>query len=122
VEHLRQEWTGAEIIPKDRERPQLRYLRRLYEIPEVIGMVERELGHRNRFAKALAVFVCRDTLDLPLDELTCHFEMSLSGIYSARRRIRKEIDRNLSLARSFGRIIEELGYGTPQRLEKSNEK
>ena len=126
VDRIKAEFLEEPIAFGDRERPQLRFFRQRPEIAAVLEMTKRELGPHNKFVKALAIFICQHALDHPLGEIGEFFAMSVSGLYSARRRIRKEMEHNYPLVDAFQEIVRRLNERpqgvNPTFLSESNEK
>jgi REP element-mobilizing transposase RayT len=126
IGRIKAEFLEEKMTLGDRERPQLRFFRKRPEIGSVLELTRRELGPHNKLVKALAIFICQHALDYPLKEVGESFRMSPSGLYSARRRIRKEMEHNRSLAHAFREIVSQLNQYSERTnqtsLSESNEK
>lgn len=126
IKRIKTEFLEEQMAQRDRERPQLRFFRKRPEIADILALTEREMGPNNRLVKALAIFVCQHALDYPLEEIAAFWGMSISGVYSAKRRIRKEMDHNSTLVNAFQEVVcrlnERPGGADSTFLSESNEK
>lgn len=93
-----------ESDPIPREVPQLRKLRFKPSFPALVAEAERIFGPRNSFARNAAIYVSHKRTGYSLKEIASYFDLSISGVSDASRRIRREMKGNVTISRAIEEI------------------
>jgi REP element-mobilizing transposase RayT len=81
----------------DRERPQLRRLRRKPSLAEILNLSEKILGPRNKHLVPIAVLISHENSDWKLKEIGGFFSLSISSVSNACLKARAAIAGNAAL-------------------------
>jgi putative transposase len=108
VERVKREHLGEGRLSPDREKPQLRKLRKKVDPSLVLSVTERVLGPRNRFVVPIAVLISHKNSALKLRELGEFFSLSISSVSNACSKARGAIASNPSIAGAAEEIEREI--------------
>jgi REP-associated tyrosine transposase len=118
IARIKREYLGEENRKPDREKPQIRKLRRKPDLSLTLSVAERVLGPRNRFLVPLVIHIVHKSTALTLREIGEFFSLSVSGVSNARQRAQIVIASNAALAAAVEAIEREVGEaecgGRPQ--------
>ena len=104
VTRIKKEYLGDKLCKPDREKPQLRKLRKRPDLPLILSVSERVLGAKNRFVVPIAILIGQKSTALKLREIGEFFSLSISGVSNASWRARAAISGNASLANAVKEI------------------
>lgn len=108
INRIKNEFIGGEIHLQDRDRPQLR---RLKDKPDLATIQQATLNHlspKSRFAKSAAIYITHKNTDLKLKAIGDFYQVSISAVSEACRRIRAEISRNKAIEQAIEEIEQRL--------------
>lgn len=108
IDRIKAKYLANQFDSPDRERPQLRVLRTRIRLADLLAMTEKILGPPNRLVRSTAIYLSHRTADYTLEEIGDYYNMSISGISNARRRIQKELEQNEILIRAVQEIVKQL--------------
>jgi len=108
IANIKKEFLGDNIGKPDREKPQLRKLRKKPDLPLILSVSEKVLGARNKFVVPIAILISQKSTVLKLREIGEFFSLSMSGVSNACRRARAAIAGNASLANAVEGIEQEV--------------
>jgi putative transposase len=111
ITRIRKEFLGDKISKSDREKPQLRKLRKKPDLKIILSISEKVLGDKNKFVRPMAVFISHKNSVLRLEEIAQFFSLSVSGVSSACRRVRAAMAGNTSLTNAIKEIERTLKTG-----------
>ena len=104
IARIRRERLAGELARPDRERPQLRKLRRRPDMANIVALSEELLGPRNRHLVPIAVLISHENSDWKLKEIGEFFSLSISSVSNACLKARAAIAANAALAEAKAEI------------------
>jgi len=108
ISRIKKEYLGDKLNKPDREKPQLRKLRKKLDLSLVLSISERILGARNRWLFPIAIMIGHKSTALKLKEIGEFFSLSISGVSNACSRARAAIASNATLANAVEEIEKEI--------------
>lgn len=108
IERTRNEQLADDVIMPDRERPQLRKLRKEPDLQRIKNLCERSLGTGNRWTMPITILIGHRCTAAKLKELGSLYSLSVSGASNAYRRALAAIGSNEALSRAVEQIEKEL--------------
>ena len=114
IARIKQAYLAEECLRPDREKPQLRKLTRKPDISLALSVAEKVMGPRNRYLVPIIIYIVHKSTSLTLKEIGEFFDLSISGVLSARRRARIAMVDNAVLVNTVEAIereIEKVGFG-----------
>lgn len=108
VTRIRKEHLGDKLGKPDREKPQLRKLRKKPDLPLILSISEKVLGVRNRYLVPIAILISHKSTALRLREIGEFFSLSISGVANACSRARAAIAANATIAIAVEEIEQEI--------------
>lgn len=112
VDDIRRRCFSKTPVLADREKPQLRFFCYRISLSALFELTSRVLGPQNRLLKSVAIFVSHRRAGYTLQEVAEFFNMSVSGVSNARRRIERELRQNGTLSRIILEISRNLESGS----------
>lgn len=109
IARIKREYLGEEYRKPDREKPQIRKLKRKPDLSLTLSVAERALGPRNRLLVPLVIHIVHKSTALTLREIGEFFSLSVSGVSNARQRAQIVIASNAALAAAVEAIEREVG-------------
>ena len=116
VTKIKKEFLEDNISRPDREKPQLRKLRKKPDLPLILSVSEKALGARNKFVVPIAILISQKSTALKLREIGEFFSLSMSGVSNACRRARVAIASNASLANAVEGIEQEVAEAEEKKI------
>jgi len=107
IEKIKRERLGGDCGRPDREKPQLRKLRKAPDIRQFLSISKRFLGPKNRMTVPIAIWISHKCTDMKLKEIGEAFALSISGVSNACSRAREAIAQNAPLAKAAEEIEHE---------------
>ena len=104
IERIRREHLGKEIDQPDREKPQLRTLRKRPDLSRVLSLTEQVLGPRKKYDIPIAILIGHKNSALRLKDIGEFFSMSISSVSNACLKARTALAANPALARATDEI------------------
>jgi putative transposase len=104
IARIRKEHLGDEYSKPDREKPQLRKLRKKPDLSQILSESEKVLGPRNKYLVPIAVFISHKDSALKLKEIGEFFSLSISSVSNACSKARAAIASNVALASAMEEI------------------
>lgn len=104
VARIKSEHLGGKLSKPDREKPQLRKLRKKPDLPLVLYVSEKVLGPRNKHLLPIAILISHKNSALKLREIGEFFSLSISSVSNACSRARAAIAGNATLANAMEEI------------------
>lgn len=108
IDQIKARFLTNQLDNLDREMPQLRVLRTRVNLADILALTEKILGPQNRLIKGTAIYLGQRTAGYTLEEISAFYNMSISGISNARRRIQNELEHNETLVRAVQEIVKQL--------------
>ena len=108
IARIKKEYLGEQESRPDREKPQLRQLRKTPDLGWILSVAKRNLGPRNRYLVPLTIMVSHKCTSLKLGEIGLFFSLSVSGVSNASSRAKAMIAKNAPLARAMKEIAREI--------------
>ncbi len=93
-----------QLTRPDRERPQLGKLIAPPDPGMIVALAQNHFGPHNRHVKSAAIFMMRAYTRMTFKEIAAHFQMSLSGVSNAFRRMKLELQNNETIYGAFKRM------------------
>lgn len=94
--------------PTGREIPALNSLKERPSLQEIRNAVEQALGQKNRFARDAAIYLTHAKIDYSLKEIAAFDKLSLSGIGSILRKMKRNLAWNAVLKNILDHVEREL--------------
>jgi hypothetical protein len=116
VTKIKKEFLEDKISKPDREKPQLRKLRKKPDLPLILSVSEKVLGARNKFVVPIAILISQKSTALKLREIGEFFSLSMSGVSNACGRARAAIAFNTSLANAVEGIEQEVAEAEGKKI------
>jgi REP element-mobilizing transposase RayT len=104
VARIKKEFLGEGVEKPDREKPQLRKLRKKPDLGMILSAAEKVLGSRNKLLIPIAIMISSKNTAYKLKEIGDFFLMSISGASTARNKARVAIEGNAVLSRAVDKI------------------
>jgi putative transposase len=108
ITKIKKEFLGPKLVIPDREKPQLRRLRKTPDLPWILSISKNALGPGNRLIVPIVVLISHKRTALKLKEIGDFFSLSVSGVSNACSRARAAIAENAALARAVKEIEQEV--------------
>ena len=116
IANIKKELLGDNIGKPDREKPQLRKLRKKPDLPLILSVSEKVLGARNKFVVPIAILISQKSTALKLREIGEFFSLSMSGVSNACGRARAAIACNASLANAVEGIEQKVAEAEGKKI------
>lgn len=108
VNRIKNEYIGDEIRLPDRDRPQLRRLKDKPDLGTIQQVTLNHLSPKSRFAKSAAIYITHKNSDHKLKAIGDFYQVSVSAVSEACRRIRAVIPRNRAIEQAIEEIEQRL--------------
>lgn len=114
---IKNQYLGKELGKPDREKPQMRRLRKPPDLSKVLSASKRILGSRNKLLVPIAIMISHKCTSAKLGEIGEFFSLSVSGVSNACSRARTAISRSSPLAKATQDIEREVKSAEAEKLE-----
>ena len=104
IANIKKEFLEDKISKPDREKPQLRKLRKKPDLPLILSVSEKVLGPRNKHLLPIAVLISHKNSALKLREIGEFYSLSISSVSNACSRARAAIAGNATLTNAMEEI------------------
>ncbi|MBE3124062.1 MAG: transposase [Acidobacteria bacterium] len=104
VARIKNEHLGEKLSKPDREKPQLRKLRKKPDLPLILSISEKVLGPRNKHLLPIAILISHKNSALKLREIGEFYSLSISSVSNACSRARVAIAGNATLTNAMEEI------------------
>jgi len=104
IANIKKEFLEDKISKPDREKPQLRKLRKKPDLPLILSVSEKVLGPRNKHLLPIAVLISHKNSALKLREIGEFYSLSISSVSNACLRARAAIAGNATLTNAMEEI------------------
>ena len=104
IARIKRDYLGGECNKPDREKPQLRKLRKKPDLPSILSVSEKILGGSNKYLVPVVIFICHRNTALRLREIGEFFSLSISGVRNAYLRAQTAIISNAAIANAVSEI------------------
>jgi len=104
VAKIKKEHLGEKLNKPDREKPQLRKLRKKPDLPLILSVSEKVLGPRNKHLLPIAILISHKNSALKLKEIGEFYSLSISSVSNACSRARAAIAGNATLTNAMEEI------------------
>jgi putative transposase len=104
VARIKNEHLAEKLSKPDREKPQLRKLRKRPDLPLILSVAEKILGPRNKHLLPIAILISHKNSALRLREIGEFYSLSISSVSNACSRARAVIAGNAILANAMEEI------------------
>jgi hypothetical protein len=108
VTRIEKQFLGDKLCRPDREKPQLKKLRKKPNLPLILSVSEKVLGARNRYFFPIVIYISHKNTALKLREIGEFFSLSISSVSNACLRARAVIAGNVTLATAVEEIEREV--------------
>jgi hypothetical protein len=108
VARIKKEYLEEELVKPDREKPQLRKLRKKPDLSRILALSEKTLGPKNKLLIPIAIYVSQKGGAFKLKELGGFYSLSISGVANACKRARAAMLDNAALVNAVEDIEAEL--------------
>ena len=110
VEQIKKLLPSGKLDQSERELPQLRKIKTKPELAQIFAATRAVLGDHNRLAKKVAMFITHKNTDYLIRDISEYYQISISGVSSACRKLKQELHGNETLAQAI-REIEMRAFG-----------
>lgn len=114
VTRIKKQFLGDNLSRPDREKPQLKKLRKKPDLPLILSVSEKVLGARNKFLVPIAILISHKNSALKMREIGEFYSLSISSVSNACSKARTAIAGNATLATA----VEEIEQGVAKAEEK----